>query len=123
MTEVSKELTVPVASLICQNLMDEYGEPSHHDRVHQQARFEVDDLDGCQYNVLITQQGIGSAAVYSLRVHEALNGKFESIYTIRNGVGVLERLKVSGDDSYGPYRWPASTASSLLYGCYDNQRY
>lgn len=123
MTEVSKAVAIPAASLICQNLMDEYGEPSHHDGVTRQARFEVNDIDGRECSLLITQKGIGSAAIYNVRVHETLNGKHESIYTMQNGTGVLESLKISGEDTYGPYQWPASTGSNLLHDCYGKQRF
>lgn len=123
MNETSQALTIPSAALLCENLLDNYGQPSQHPNVRRQAKFEVYDLDEREYSLLLTQRGLGSAAIYSLRVHETLNGKHESIYRIQNGRGVQERLKISGDDTYGPYEWPASTTSNLLQGCYDNQRF
>lgn len=124
MNETSTELALPNVAMISADLLQRYGDDSHHKGVVRQARFESFDGDGRQYSVLLTQRGLGSSAVYKANVHEVLDSKYESIYTMQVGSQVVSStLKSQGEIIGGEFEWPSSVGSNLLYGCYGNQRH
>lgn len=123
MTEVSKALALPSSALLCDHLMEQYGEESPRDGVHSEAYFETTGVDGEDYKLLLIQKGVGSGAVYKAYVRQALDGTDQSIYTIRPGDGVSEQQTTLGRPVAGSYKWPAYVGSNLLYGCFDRRVY
>lgn len=124
MSETSKALTRQTPATLCRELLNVYGEPSHHARTVQQASFEVNDHDGREYKLLLLQKKVGVEAVYSLRLRETLDGKHESIYTLDEVSDTVDhKLKIADSGVYGPYQWPAATIKDWLADCHGNQRF
>lgn len=124
MNETSKALILQTPATLCKELLNIYGQPSHHGKAVQQAGFEVNDHDGREYKLLLLQNKVGVEAVYSLRLRETLNGKRESIYTLDEDSNTVEqKLKIPDEGTTGPYQWPASTVKDWLADCYGNQRF
>ena len=115
---ISTELAIPNLRDICQGMISAYGTDRDIARsdVRRDYDWQSNDLDGSPLTLRLIQQGLGEAALFTLRVNEADSASDQvSTYTYSLNSGVLHHVVRVDKSNHGPLQLPDNVIIPLLW--------